>query len=96
MTSIDNHFDQLSPLVDGVINSIGALKLCPFKDATLTVWAMSRIALGRAIEMANSNYDDEQISPEERQHLMEMLEDNMRQSNAAMMAVLERHGAILQ
>ena len=96
MTSLDDHFTQLSPILDDVVARIGAARLCPYKAITLATWAMTRIAIGARLEAAKSDNPVDAISAEERQHLMEMLEDNMRQSNAAMMAVLERHGAILQ
>jgi hypothetical protein len=96
MTSLDEHFEQLSPLLDDVISRIGELKLCPYKTATLSAWAMTRIALGTAIDMADSQIDDEQMSAEERQQLLELLADNMRKFDAALMAALERHGEALQ
>lgn len=96
MTSLDDHFEQLSPLLDSVVSHIGALKLCPYKAAWLSAQAMMRIAIGTRVTIADQQIDGEPLSAEERQQLMDMLVDNMRKSDAALMAALERHGAALQ
>lgn len=95
MTGLDDHFENLSPLLDDVIARIGALKLCPYKAATLSAWAVARIAIGTRIGIADSQIKGEQLSAEERQHLMDMLADNMRKSDAALMAAVERHFATI-
>lgn len=94
--ALDAHCEQLSPLLDDVISRIGTLTLCPYKTAALSAWAMTRIALGTRLVMAESHAKGEQLSAEERQQLMDMLVDNLRKSDAALMAALERHTAVLQ
>lgn len=95
MTDLDDHFKQMSPLIDDIVSRIGALKLCPYKAATLSAWAVARIAIGTRIAIADSQINGEKLSADERQQLMEMLADNMRKSDAALMAVVERHFATI-
>ncbi len=92
----DQHFEQISPLIDDVVSRIGALNLCPFKTAWLSAQAMTRIAIGTRIIMADAQIKGDDLTPEERSDLMDKLADNLRKSDAALMAMMERNGAIVQ
>ncbi len=92
----DPHFEQISPLIDDIISRIGALKLCPFKTALLSAQAMTRIAIGTRIVMADTQIKCDELTPEERSDLMDKLADNLRKSDAALMAMMERNGAVVQ
>lgn len=96
MSHLDNEFDQISPLIDDIISRIGALKLCPFKTAWLSAQAMTRIAIGTRIVMADAQIKGDELTPEERSDLMDKLADNLRKGDAALMAMMERNGATAQ
>lgn len=90
MTDLDAHFENLSPLLDDIVARIGALKLCPFKTAWLSAQAMTRIAIGTRLVMADQHLGDGEMTPEERSDLMDKLADSLRKSDAALMAMMER------
>ncbi len=53
MTSLDAHFENLSPLLDDIVARIGSLNLCAYETATLSAWAVARIAIGTRIVIAD-------------------------------------------
>ncbi len=96
MSNPDDDFSQIAPLIDDVVSRIGALKLCPFKTAWLSAQAMTRIAIGTRVVMADAQIKGDALTPEERSDLMDKLADNLRKSDAALMAMMERNGATVQ
>ncbi len=96
MSTPDDDFSQIAPLIDDIISRIGALKLDPYKTACLSAQAMTRIAIGTRIVVTDAQIKGDALTPEERSDLMDKLADSLRKGDAALMAMMERNGATVQ
>jgi hypothetical protein len=96
MTSLDEHFDQLSPLLDDVVSRIGEMKLSPWEIVFMSDQAVMRIVIGICMALVDSEIVGDELSVGERQQLLDMLTENMRKVEEARMAVFDRHGSVLQ
>jgi hypothetical protein len=93
---INGHFEQLSPLADDVVSRIDSFGLSAFEAVWLGARAITRIAVGLRLSVAQAADGGRALTPEEREELMELLVDNQRKSDATLMAALERHGSTVQ
>jgi hypothetical protein len=90
---MNGHFEQLSPLADDVVSRIDSLGLTAFEAVMLGARAITRIAVGLRISVAQAADGGRALTPEEREQLMELLIDSQRKSDAALLAALERKDA---
>lgn len=90
MPDLEDHFAQLSPLLESAVLHIASLMLSPYEHAALAAIAVNRLAAGTLHSLASSDRRYADPSPEEKERIQQLLARELGNTEDVIQAAAER------
>ena len=87
MPDLEDHFAQLSPLLESAVLHIASLKLSPYEHAAL---AVNRLAAATLLSLTRSDVRDDDLSDEQKQRIQQLLARELGNNEEVIQAAAER------
>ena len=90
MPDLESHFAQLTPLLESAARHISSLKLSPYEHAALAAVAVNRLACGALLSLTRSNARDDDLTPEQKDRIRQLLARELANTEEVIQAAAER------